>query len=63
MWELFKEFPQALENTLRIAESCDLEIPMGQNHLPTFPLPNNIPLAQSINCSYEKEFCFIIYKI
>ena len=39
MYSLFKDIPQALENTLKIAESCDLEIPMGKYHLPTFPIP------------------------
>ena len=39
MHVLFKDSPQALENTLRIAESCDLEIPMGDYHLPRFPIP------------------------
>ena len=39
MFDLFKDTPQALENTLKIAESCDLEIPMGEYHLPTFPIP------------------------
>jgi len=40
MFDLFKDTPQALENTLKIAESCDLEIPMGEYHLPTFPIPD-----------------------
>ncbi|MDP6179747.1 MAG: PHP domain-containing protein, partial [Desulfatiglandales bacterium] len=40
MFDLFRETPQALENSLRIAESCDLEIPMGEYHLPTFPIPD-----------------------
>jgi len=40
MFDLFRETPQALENSLRIAESCDLEIPMGKYHLPTFPIPD-----------------------
>ncbi|MDP6570616.1 MAG: DNA polymerase III subunit alpha [Candidatus Marinimicrobia bacterium] len=39
MYALFRDVPQALENTLAIAESCDLEIPMGDYHLPTFPIP------------------------
>ena len=39
MFDIFKDTPQALENTLKIAESCDLEIPMGKYHLPTFPIP------------------------
>ncbi len=40
MYNLFRDTPQAIENTIKIAESCDLEIPMGEYHLPTFPIPN-----------------------
>ena len=40
MFALFKDVPQALENTIRITENCDLEIPMGEYHLPSFPIPN-----------------------
>jgi DNA polymerase III subunit alpha len=41
MWELFgRDLPEALENTVRIAERCELEIPMGANHLPVFRVPD-----------------------
>ncbi len=39
MWETFKEFPQALENTVRIAERCDVTLPEGENYLPIFDVP------------------------
>ena len=39
MYDLFKDCPQALENTLAIAEQCSVEIPMGDYHLPRFPIP------------------------
>lgn len=42
MWELFgKDFPEALENTVKIAEMCDLAIPQGDNvrQLPNYPIP------------------------
>jgi DNA polymerase-3 subunit alpha len=39
MKELFADFPDAVENTLRIAEMCNLEIELGKLHLPNFPLP------------------------
>ena len=43
MWEIFgKEFPEALQNTLKIAEMCRVEFPKGDNlTLPTFPIPEN----------------------
>ncbi|RMF11171.1 MAG: DNA polymerase III subunit alpha [Candidatus Neomarinimicrobiota bacterium] len=43
MYHLFREFPQALENTRRIADSIDLDIPMGHIHLPRFPIPDDFP--------------------
>lgn len=39
MAELFHEYPEALANTVQIAESCDLEIPTGKLHFPIFPVP------------------------
>jgi len=41
MYELFNDCPEALENTLAIAEQCDVEIPMGDYHLPRFPIPES----------------------
>ena len=41
--EIYQRFPNdtdAIENTLRIAEQCDLEIPTGTFHLPEFPVPH-----------------------
>ena len=40
MIELFKNFPDAIENTVRIAEKCNLEIETGKTHLPKFEIPN-----------------------
>ncbi|MEA2604117.1 MAG: polymerase subunit alpha [Acidobacteriota bacterium] len=39
MHQLFPQDHQALENTLAIAERCDLVIPTGTFHLPEFPVP------------------------
>ena len=42
MWDIFgKDFPEALENTCRIVEQCELEIPQGDDvrQLPTYPIP------------------------
>jgi len=40
MWMLFgKEMPEALLNTVAIAEMCELELPFGQNHLPVYKVP------------------------
>ncbi len=50
MAKLFPQDPEAIENTLAIAERCELEIPTGQFHLPEFPLPSGYDLD-----SYFKE--------
>ena len=39
MAALFEELPEALDNTLRIAEMCNLEIEFGRYHLPPFDVP------------------------
>ncbi|HIC51946.1 MAG TPA: DNA polymerase III subunit alpha [Candidatus Marinimicrobia bacterium] len=43
MWKLFKDYPGALENTRKIADSCDLNIPLGKTLLPSFPIPDSEP--------------------
>jgi DNA polymerase III subunit alpha len=39
MAELFKDVPEALENTVKIAEQCDFFPELDKYHLPTFPIP------------------------
>jgi DNA polymerase-3 subunit alpha len=39
MAAVFADHPQALKNTLLIAERCNVTIPKGQNHLPSFDVP------------------------
>ncbi len=41
MYHLFKDFSKAIENTRKIADSIDLELPMGEYHLPNFPIPKD----------------------
>lgn len=37
---LFTHHPDAIANTLIIAEQCNLTLPLGQYHFPYFPLPH-----------------------
>jgi len=39
MAESFKEIPEAIENTQKIVNQCNLEIELGKIELPNFPLP------------------------
>jgi DNA polymerase-3 subunit alpha len=42
---LFKDFPEAIESTLEIAERCDLRLDLGTNHMPRFPIPESSGVA------------------
>ena len=42
MTELFSYIPEALENTQKIADRCNVEIEFGQFHLPKFEIPNGL---------------------
>ncbi len=39
MAALFSDLPEALENTVAIAQRCNLSLTLGQNVLPDFPVP------------------------
>ena len=39
MYDLFHDHPQAVANTVEIAERCNLEIPMGEYHMPEYQVP------------------------
>ncbi|MBA2772943.1 MAG: DNA polymerase III subunit alpha [Nocardioidaceae bacterium] len=39
MRELFRDLPEACDNTLLIAERCEVEFAVGRNLMPRFPVP------------------------
>jgi DNA polymerase-3 subunit alpha len=39
MQELFADIPEALENTVRVADSCSLTLTLGKAIFPVFPIP------------------------
>lgn len=41
MYALFEDFPEACENTLKIANDCNVELQFGNLFLPRFPIPEN----------------------
>ena len=55
MYEMFKDVPNAIENTRKIADSIDIELPMGEYHLPNFPIPKEAPSSDPNN--YLKILC------
>ncbi len=44
MAAVFGEFPDAIQNTLRIAERCDVDLSGTENHLPNFEVPDGLTL-------------------
>ena len=44
MAAVFKDHPEALRNTMLVAERCNVTIPKGQNHLPSFGVPEGFTL-------------------
>ncbi len=39
MKEIFQEYPEAVTNTLEVAEKCNLKLELGKNILPDYPVP------------------------
>ncbi len=46
MAQLFKDIPEALENTVEIAKRCSLELTLGENFLPNFPVPSGMSVEE-----------------
>ncbi len=52
MQDYFRNVPEAIENTIKIAERCHVEIEFGKNLIPSFALPGN-----ETPQSYLKQLC------
>ncbi|NLA52490.1 MAG: DNA polymerase III subunit alpha, partial [Alcaligenaceae bacterium] len=48
MAQLFKDVPEALENTVKIAQRCSIELDFSSHHLPEFKLPPGIDKSKYI---------------
>lgn len=46
MIELFSDLPEAIENTVEIAKRCNLEIEIGKNYLPNYPVPDGMTMDE-----------------
>uniref|UniRef100_UPI003D0D4E62 DNA polymerase III subunit alpha n=1 Tax=Sedimenticola sp. TaxID=1940285 RepID=UPI003D0D4E62 len=44
MCELFDDIPEALENSVQIAQRCNLELSFGTYYLPEFPVPDGLTI-------------------
>ena len=48
MAEKFADLPQALANTVAIAQRCNLSIALGKNYLPDFPTPDGVTIDEHL---------------
>jgi DNA polymerase-3 subunit alpha len=46
MLALFSDLPEALENTVEIAKRCNVELSLGENFLPDFPVPEGMTIDE-----------------
>ena len=49
MAELFSDLPEAIENTVEIARRCNLELTLGENFLPDFPIPEGMTIDEYLS--------------
>lgn len=54
MMALFSDIPEAIENTVEIAKRCSIEIELGKNYLPDFPVPEGMTLDEFFAAESEK---------
>ncbi len=54
MAEAFADLPEALENTLEIARRCNIEMTLGKNFLPDFPIPEGMTIGDYLVAEAEK---------
>ncbi len=46
MQTLFADIPEALENSVEIARRCTIELTLGKNYLPDFPIPEGMTIDE-----------------
>ncbi len=52
MREAFREYPEAVTNTMLVAERCDVELKLGEILLPSYPVPEG-----HTEVTYLRELC------
>src|SRR5881409_584695 len=53
MRQVFRDFPQAIQNTLKIGERCHLDLEFGRSKYPEYPVP-----AGKTRESFLRELCY-----
>ncbi len=54
MAELFADLPEALANSVEIAKRCNLELSLGRNYLPEFPVPEGMTVGQFLSAESRR---------
>ena len=54
MAESFAQWPEALANTLEIAERCSVKIELGKQLIPSFPTPEGVPEREYLRARVEE---------
>ncbi len=66
MRALFSHCPEAVANTVEVAQRCNLEIELGQYHFPNFPLPEGETLesmfAKNCRAGLQERFALMRQK-
>ncbi|NME83012.1 DNA polymerase III subunit alpha [Clostridium sp. SM-530-WT-3G] len=55
MWDMFSYIPEALENTVKIAEECNYRYKFHESKLPKFPLPE----GEDDSYKYLRDTCYM----
>ena len=63
MAELFSDIPEAIENTMEIARRCNLELQLGKNFLPDFPVPGGMTIDEFFRAESMKGLEHRLQKI
>ena len=60
---VFKDHLEAVRNTMLIAERCDVTIPKGQNHLPSFGVPEGFTIDSYFEHIAREGFAQRLYRL
>ena len=63
MLALFKDTPEAITNTLEIANRCNVSFEFGHLHLPNFPLPEGMTDEQYLHKLCKEKFIIDMLKL
>ncbi|HEY7953059.1 MAG TPA: DNA polymerase III subunit alpha, partial [Solirubrobacteraceae bacterium] len=57
MVEAFAQWPEAIANTVEIAERCSVQLELGKQLIPSFPTPDGTPEREYLRARVEEGLC------